>query len=112
MPVAGSVIAIFGRPHSLISVNGSSVLIVTVEDIVYNPGSTQILADARSDAPLSPRRLQVRKKIKTSDDFNCMFFIDKLMLFIRRAVFVVPISPKPGSSSAQNVSAHGFGMLW
>ena len=30
MPVAGSVIAIFGRPHSLILVNGSSVLIVTI----------------------------------------------------------------------------------
>ena len=78
MPIAGSVIMIFGRPYSITSGNNSNLLIVTVEDIVYNPGSMHILAESKSDASASPRRLQVRKKLKptsTSGSNFCMTYI-------------------------------------
>ena len=74
MPIAGSVISVFGRPHSTTYVDGASVLIVSVEDIVYNAGSAHILAESRSEASSSPRRLQVRKRQKLSGDFSRKFF--------------------------------------
>ena len=70
MPIAGSVISVFGRPHSVVYVNTSKVLVVTVEDIIYNPGSTHVLADVKSDVSSSPRRLQVKKKSKTGDGYE------------------------------------------
>ena len=91
LPIAGSVISIFGRPHSVIGVNGTSMLIITVEDIVYNPGAAHIVDSTRSDSSVSasPRRLQVRRRKRAADAldssplsspggtrllFSCFFF--------------------------------------
>ena len=68
VPVAGTVIAIVGRPHSMTGSNGSGFLIVTVEDIVYNPGTTHVLADSKEDTGGLQRRLQVRKRKRAIEE--------------------------------------------
>ena len=73
MPIAGSVIAVIGRPFSMSGLNGTGMMIVTVEDIVYNPGTAHILADssAATGSTSSPgRRLQVRKRKRDAKDTN------------------------------------------
>ena len=82
MPIAGSVISVFGRPYSLTPSNGSSILVVTVEDIVYNPGSMLILADAKPDSSVSPRRLQVRKRLKTSNGSGSVSILCFVLFFV------------------------------
>ena len=66
MPTAGSVILISGRPHSMTAAGGSGLLMVTIEDIVYNPGSAVIMDDIQTSP--SSRRLQVKKR--TSGDLD------------------------------------------
>ena len=65
IPIAGSVIAIIGRPHSITGSADSWLLILTIEDIVYNPGAPHILADPKKEASSSPRRLQIKKRKRT-----------------------------------------------
>ena len=72
VPIAGVVIAIVGRPHSMSGTNGTGMLIVTVEDIVYNPGSTHIVADSKEESSASPRRLQVRKRKRVAEESKGM----------------------------------------
>lgn len=73
MPVAGSAISIFGRPHSMTNSDGTGILILTVEDIVYNPGTAHVLVDSRADTNSSPRRLQVKKRKRVAVDNSGMF---------------------------------------
>ena len=44
----------------------SQLLILTIEDIVYNPGAAHVLSDQKSEVNSSPRRLQIKKR-KRSD---------------------------------------------
>ena len=64
MPIAGSVISIIGRPHSTTGDHGNGLLVVTVEDIIYNLGTAHILDTSRSDptGAASSRKLQVKKR--------------------------------------------------
>ena len=61
MPIAGSTVLISGRPHSMSDTKNCGTLIVTVEDIVYNPGANLALDDSRT-SPTSNRKLQVKKR--------------------------------------------------
>ena len=66
IPIAGTVICIIGHPHSTTGTDGSGMLILTVDDIVYNPGTAHILADSKEDTSnSSPRRFQARKRKRT-----------------------------------------------
>ena len=78
MPISGSVIAIFGRPYAMSGAGGTGMLIITVEDIVYNPGTAHIVADSSSPTSVPSRRLQVRKRRKLMDDTNSTWFISFL----------------------------------
>ena len=99
MPIAGSVISIFGRPHSLASVDSSNILVITVGDIIYNPGSTQVLVDGKSDVLASPRRLQVKNRSKPTDDFECEF----LFFFFFSLSFVDGVEFSTGDSKGRPV---------
>ena len=72
MPVAGSAVMIFGRPHSMTGAGGTGLLMLTVEDIVYSPGSTLMVDESRISPGSSGRKLQVRKRkygtADTADD--------------------------------------------
>ena len=70
MPIAGSVVAVIGHPYAMTGLNGSGILIVTVNDIVYNPGTAHIHADSQPDAAISPQKLQVRKRKRAASVEN------------------------------------------
>lgn len=42
--------------------DGTGMLIVTVEDIIYNPGGTLMIDDSHSSPSGSGRKLQVKKR--------------------------------------------------
>ena len=73
MPIAGSSVSVLGRPYRTTGVGGTGLMIVTVEDIVYNPGTTHILDESSSGANASPKCPRVRKRKRNSDDSDGTF---------------------------------------
>ena len=72
VPIAGTVVGISGRPFSTSQSNGSGMLILTVEDIVYNPGTVHILADPKDETGGASRRLHVKRKNRTAVESSGM----------------------------------------
>lgn len=68
LPVTGSAVCIMGRAHSTVGVRGTGILIISVDEITYNPGISHSLAenvDKDSVASPSPsRKLKVKKKTR------------------------------------------------
>lgn len=73
MPIAGSVISILGRPHSITGMDATGLLIITVEDITYNPGASHVDESRSEPAPGSGRKLQVKKRRRTALDAGPSF---------------------------------------
>ena len=87
IPIAGSVIAVVGRPHSLTGSAGSGMLILTVEDIIYNPGATHISAESNNnEANSSHRRLQVKKRKRGQEGKVKEYYIFTLFILLNSCI--------------------------
>ena len=73
IPIAGTIVAILGHPHSLAHADKSGTLVVTVDDIIYNPGTAHYLAETKEESSSTSRRLQVRKRKRATEDCEYVF---------------------------------------
>ena len=85
MPVAGSVIAILGRPFAVSDFSGPGVsaLMISVEDIVYNPGSLHVLDESRSNVAAPARKMQVKKRRRGGVNGNVAKSIEGMRIVTR-----------------------------